>query len=94
MCRTVPLATIRRFSRPEVSAVYEQLPDTHQRTLRVIAHRGSALGVGGQLVDLSKGSAQGARRSLLDHGHLIEVDGSLSVTDPFLADWLVATHPL
>lgn len=88
------LTTVRRTARPEVSAVYEQLPATHQKTLRVIAHRRSALGVGGELVDLSKGSAQGAVRSLLDHGHLIEVDGSLQVTDPFLADWLVETRPL
>ena len=88
------LTTIRTSARPEVSAVYEQLPATHQRTLRVIAHRRSALGVAGELVNLSKGSAQGARRSLHAHGHLVDVDGSLQVTDPFLADWLVETHPL
>jgi uncharacterized protein len=88
------LTTIRKSARPEVSAVYEQLPHTHQKTLRVIAHRRSALGVAGELVNLSKGSAQGARRSLLDHGHLVDVDGSLYVTDPFLADWLVETRPL
>jgi len=88
------LAAIRRSACPEVSALYEQLPATHQKTLRVIAHRRSALGAAGELVDLSKGSAQGALRSLLDHGHLIDVDGSLQVTDPFLADWLTETHPL
>jgi uncharacterized protein len=88
------LATIRRSARPEVSALYGQLPVTHQKTLRVIAHRGSAVGAAGALVELSKGSAQGARGRLLDHGHLIEVDGTLHVTDPFLADWLVETHPL
>ena len=88
------LDTIRTSARPEVSAVYEQLPATHQKTLRVIAHRRSALGAAGALVDLSKGGAQGAHRSLLAQGHLIDIDGSLHVTDPFLADWLTETRPL
>jgi len=43
---------------------------------------------------LGKGSAQQALSSLLAGGHVLDDDGSARVTDPFLADWLRATHPL
>jgi hypothetical protein len=89
------LAMIRKSARPSVSALYEQLPTTQQKVLRVLANGGSVYGAAARMLDLGKGSAQQANASLLADGHLLEDDhGRARVTDPFLVDWLRTTHPL
>jgi hypothetical protein len=51
-------------------------------------------GVHAELLDLAHGTAQHARRSLLDRGHLSNVDGSYQLVDPVFADWIANRFPL
>lgn len=89
------LVAIRRSARPSVSALYEQLPATQQKALRILANGGSIYGTAAATLDLSKGGAQQASSSLRADGHLLEDDrGRDRVADPYLADWLKLSHPL
>lgn len=86
---------IRRSARPSLSSMYEQLPVTQQKVLRILAQSGSIYGTAARILDLPKGSAQQALRSLTDDGHVLGGGEALPrVTDPFLTDWLALTHPL
>lgn len=89
------LAAIRTAGRPAVSALYEQLPTSQQKVLRILANGGSIYGSAAAALDLSKGGAQQASRSLHADGHLLDdASGSSRVADPFLADWLQLAYPL
>jgi hypothetical protein len=89
------LPAIRKNQGTAVAALYEQLPTTHKKALRILANRGSVYGRDAAFLDLAKSSAQDAVASLAADGHLVADDGGrFHVTDPFLADWLRITHPL
>ncbi|CAN5720548.1 hypothetical protein BH24ACT15_BH24ACT15_30870 [soil metagenome] len=63
--------------------------------LRILAGGGSIFGRAAGLLDLPRGAAQHARRSLLDDGDLItDNEGRYHVTDPFMADWIRRNLPL
>lgn len=87
------LASIRKDERPAVADLYEQLPITQQKVLRILAHGGSVHGLAADVLSLGKGAASRARKTLLDDGHLLD-DGEVRITDPFLDDWLRLIHPL
>jgi uncharacterized protein len=86
--------SLRRTYRATVSVFYEQLGSDQQKLLRVLANGGSPFGSAGRVLELSKGGAATARSTLLAEGHLLEDEGRLVVTDPFLVDWLRTTLPL
>ena len=86
------LAALRRAERPAVADLYSQLPATQQKVLRLVAHREPLYGSTAEMLSLGKGPARRARQVLLDEGHLLEDDGDVRVTDPFLTDWLRLTH--
>lgn len=90
----VALADLRDHHRAELAVVYDQLPLTQRKALRLTAHLESLFGTAAAAVDLGKGAAQQARSTLLADGHLVDRDDRLAVTDPFLADWLQRTLPL
>jgi hypothetical protein len=62
--------------------------------LRAVARSGSVYGAEADLLDLAKGSATHARRTLLDRGELAETPTGLVVVDPVLADWLRRRFPV
>ncbi|HEV2123013.1 MAG TPA: hypothetical protein VGW38_09600 [Chloroflexota bacterium] len=88
------LAALRRSERPAVADFYAQLPKAQQKVLRILAQDGAIFGAAADALQLGKGPAQRARQALLDEGHLLDDDGKLRVTDPFLSDWLKLTHPI
>lgn len=52
-----------------------------------------ALGAEGRFHDLSTSSTSLARDKLVDAGHLIVTGGTMSLTDPLLADWISRELP-
>lgn len=87
--------SLRRSYRATVSVLYEQLGADQRKLLRILANGGSPFGAAGNVLELTKGGAATARKTLLSEGHLLEDDaGRLEVTDPFLVDWLRTTLPL
>ena len=74
--------------------LYAALPVGQQKVLRALAQTGSVYGRAARTHDLAKGTATSARATLLDHGHVRDVDGHTVIVDPLLADWLRRRFPL
>jgi hypothetical protein len=82
------LGEIRRATAEGMERLYSGFERGERDVLRAVARSGSIYGAEADLLDLSKGTATHARRTLLDSGDLVETDSGLSVVDPVLADWL------
>jgi uncharacterized protein len=74
--------------------LYSRFAQGERRVLRSVARSGSVYGAEAELLDLSKGTATHARRSLLDSGDLGETNGELIVVDPILGEWLRQRFPI
>jgi hypothetical protein len=46
------------------------------------------------VLDLPTGTAQHARRRLVDRGHLTSGDSGVSIVDPVFADWIRRRFPI
>ncbi len=62
--------------------------------LRALASGGSIFGAAAAVLDLATGTAQHARKTLIDRGHLIQTNGSYTVVDPVFADWIRTRLPI
>jgi hypothetical protein len=74
--------------------LFSSLPSRERDVLRVVASGGSPFGLDGALLGLGGGSAQHARDSLIDAGHVTVVGGSLRLVDPVFAEWLRHRLPI
>jgi hypothetical protein len=88
------LSDVRRATASGLERLYSSLREGEKAVLRVLASGGSVFGVHAELLDLAHGTAQHARRSLLDRGHLRNVDGRYQLVDPVFADWIANRFPL
>lgn len=68
--------------------LFSGLQDGEKTVLRAIASGGSIFGTAAHVLDLPTGTAQHARRTLVDRGHLANSDGGYIIVDPVLADWV------
>jgi hypothetical protein len=85
---TEGLDEIRRATAEGMERLYSGFQRGERDVLRAVARSGRIYGAEAELLDLSKGTATGARRTLLDSGDLVEAPSGLAVVDPVLADWL------
>ena len=74
--------------------LYSSLQPGEKAVLRALAGGGSIFGAAAQVLDLATGTAQHARKTLTDRGHLIHVDGAYSIVDPVFADWIRNRFPI
>lgn len=74
--------------------LYSSLREGEKSVLRILASGGSIFGVQAELLDLAHGTAQHARRSLVDRGHLRRIDDGYRLVDPLFADWIANRFPL
>jgi uncharacterized protein len=74
--------------------LYSQFTQGERRVLRSVARSGRVYGAEAELLDLSKGTATHARRSLLDRGDLADTKGELIVVDPVFGEWVRQRFPL
>lgn len=89
------LAALRKAEAPSMAATYDDLEKSEQKVLRLVANDANLFGSQASTLELSHGGANHARERLLDEGKLLlGEDDRLSVTDPFLADWLRVRLPL
>jgi len=73
--------------------LYSALQAGERTVLRALASGGSIFGTAADVLDLSIGAAQHARRQLVDRGHLVERDGRYVIVDPVFADWINHRFP-
>ena len=88
------LDTVRRSSADGNERLYSGLQPGEKAVLRALASGGSIFGAAAAVLDLATGTAQHARKTLTDRGHLIQVDGSYSIVDPVFADWIRNRFPI
>ena len=88
------LDEIRRATAEGMERLYSGFQRGERDVLRAVARSGRIYGAEADLLDLSKGTATGARRTLLDSGDLVETPAGLMVVDPVLADWLRTRFPI
>lgn len=74
--------------------LYSGLQEGEKAVLRILASGGSVFGTAGKVLDLPTGTAQHARRRLVDRGHVVEEDGAHVVVDPLFADWIRRRLPV
>jgi uncharacterized protein len=74
--------------------LFSSLREGERAVLRILAAGGSIFGVHAELLDLAHGTAQHARRSLVDRGHLRRVESTYRLVDPLFADWIAHRFPL
>ncbi len=74
--------------------LYSSLQDGEKPVLRVLASGGSVFGRAGKVLDLPTGTAQHARRRLVERGHLVEDGDRHRLVDPLFADWIARRFPL
>lgn len=74
--------------------LYSSLQPGEKAVLRALASGGSIFGAAAVVLDLATGTAQHARRTLTDRGHLISTDGSYGLVDPIFADWIRNRFPI
>jgi hypothetical protein len=86
------LEQVRAAARVEMPALYDPLPSTERKVLRLIANGQPLFGAAAERVNLTKGSVDHARRRLIAKGH-VDQAGDRCV-DPLLADWTKRTMPL
>ncbi len=90
----IAVTSVREEVAGGLERLFSSFRGPERAVLRIVASGGSIFGAAADLLDLSSGSAQHARGSLLDHGHLRKRDaGPLELTDPLMADWLRQTLP-
>jgi hypothetical protein len=78
-----------------LAATFDDLTATERKVARIVANSGSIFGAAAERLELSPGAATHARDRLLADGKLrTDADGTVIVTDPLLADWLVQRLPL
>ncbi|HYI60892.1 MAG TPA: hypothetical protein VEW93_03695 [Acidimicrobiales bacterium] len=88
------LAAIRAATADGHERLYSGLQEGEKSVLRILASGGSLFGAAGKILDLPTGTAQHARRRLVDRGHVIEDEGRYVVVDPLFADWIRNRLPL
>lgn len=89
------LLSLREAEAAVLAATYDDLNATEKKVVRIYANGGALYGAAAERLDLSPGAATHARDRLLADGKLRhDDDGDVVVTDPLLADWLVARLPL
>lgn len=88
------LDRVRRSTTDGHERLFSSLADGEKLVLRVLASGGSVFGRAGRVLDLPTGTAQHARRRLVDRGHLVEVDDRYQLVDPLFADWIARRFPL
>ena len=74
--------------------LYSGLQPGEKAVLRALASGGSIFGAAAVILDLATGTAQHARKTLTDRGHLTQVDGSYRIVDPVFADWIRHRFPI
>lgn len=74
--------------------LYSSLQEKEKAVLRILAAGASVFGTAADVLDVSTGAAQHARRRLVERGHLTEHDGAYTLVDPVLADWIRHRFPL
>lgn len=74
--------------------LYSSLQPGEKAVLRALASGGSIFGAAAAILDLATGTAQHARKTLTDRGHLIQVDGAYAIVDPVFADWVKHRFPI
>jgi hypothetical protein len=87
------LADVRSNVDNGFERLFALLPAGHQKTLRVVAGRGSIYGTAADAVDLAPGTASAAVEALVGNGFLARGDEGLRVVDPLLADWIRRRFP-
>ena len=88
------LDEVRRATAEPLERIYSGFEAGERALLRAVARSGSAFGAEAELLDLSRGGAEHARRTLLDSGELAATGNGLIVVDPLLADWLRRRFPI
>jgi hypothetical protein len=88
------LEEVRRSAAESLERLFSGLGRGEGDVLRAVARSGSAYGAEAALLDLAKGTATNARRTLLDRGDLADTPTGLVVVDPILADWLRRRFPV
>jgi hypothetical protein len=88
------LEEVRGSAAESLERLFSGLGRGEGDVLRAVARSGSAYGAEADLLDLAKGTARGARRTLLDRGDLADTPAGLVVVDPILADWLRRRFPV
>lgn len=88
------LDEIRRTTGEGMERIYSSFERGERDVLRAVARSGSIYGAEAELLELSRGAATHARRTLLDRGDLADTDEGLRVVDPVLADWLRRRFPI
>ncbi len=88
------LASVRAATADGNERLYSGLQEGERGVLRVLASGGSVFGVAAEILGLSNGQAQNARRRLLDRGHLRKDDDRYTLVDPVFADWIRLRFPL
>lgn len=74
--------------------LYSSLQGGEQGVLRVLAGGGSVFGSAARVLDLHTGTAQNARKRLVERGHVVGDGGSYTIVDPVFADWIRRRFPL
>jgi hypothetical protein len=88
------LDEVRRTTAEGMERLYSGFELGERAVLRAVARSGSVYGAEANLLDLSKGAATHARRTLLDRGDLTDSAAGLMVVDPVLADWIRQRFPI
>ena len=88
------LDDVRRAAAEGMERLYSGFERGERDVLRAVARSGSIYGAEADLLDLSRGTASHARRTLLDSGDLVDTASGLAVVDPVLADWLRQRFPI
>ena len=88
------LDEVRQSTAAGLERLYSSLREGEKAVLRVLASGGSIFGAQATLLDLAHGTAQHARRSLVDRGHLRQVEDGYRLVDPLFADWIARRFPL
>ena len=73
---------------------YSSMPSADQAVMRIVAHGEAIFGRAAELLELSRSSAQAARRRLLGDGRIAERDRRLTIVDPLFADWIRHRFPI
>jgi hypothetical protein len=88
------LEEVRTATAEGMERLYSGFQRGERAVLRAVARSGSIYGAEAGLLDLSRGTATHARRTLLDSGDLVDRASGLSLVDPLLADWLRRRFPI
>jgi hypothetical protein len=88
------LDEVRQSTAAGLERLYSALREGEKAVLRVLAAGGSIFGAQAELLALAHGTAQHARRTLVDRGHLRTAENGYHLVDPLFADWIAHRFPL